>query len=186
MKRLEYLYNAKINQKGISIIALMMVILVLAVVVGVALGHFTDNNSQEVSIESNNEVKNNITELDKEHVHNFVVLVRSEDVKCGEFIKSVVKCECGEEKIITSTETLKHVFHKVEKIKKATCKEDGETQYSCIYCGELKTEKIEKLEHNFTVKLRRKKYMANEATLTEPATYYYKCQTCDEHGEETY
>lgn len=189
MKKIEYLYDAKINQKGIAIIALMVVILVLAIVAGVALGYFTDKSSTDSTINNGNNIdeeEKNTIESDEEHVHNYDIFVRSEEATCQKPSKVIVKCECGEESTLEDTVIAEHTWHNSKIIKKETCQEEGEIQYTCTMCGESKTEKIEKLEHNFTVKLRRKKYKATEATLREPAKYYYKCQTCDEHGEETY
>ncbi|MBR6917792.1 MAG: DUF4091 domain-containing protein [Clostridia bacterium] len=66
-------------------------------------------------------------------------------------------------------------------IKPATCSEEGSITYTCITCGDTKTEAIEKLPHTW-----------DEGVVTTPATYTtegirtYTCTVCQETSEVSF
>ena len=97
----------------------------------------------------------------EEHVHDY----------SSDFFKDEnnhwYECACGEKQYVTS-----HNFNNGTVTASATCTEDGVRTYTCLTCGQTKTQSINKLGHTFT----------NEIDLgmvdNLPYTVKY-CSTCD-------
>ena len=81
----------------------------------------------------------------------------------------------------------KHVWDDGKVTKEATCTQDGEMTYTCTdkTCNETKTEKIDKLGHNFTQSITSGKdesgnsLTAKDATCTEDGLQVLKCSRCE-------
>ena len=187
--------KAKKEQKGISIIALMLVILVIIILASVIMGVVTrDNETSENKISNANETIESpnesneieIIEVPAGHEHNYNKLIRVTEPTCKEPGKSYLECDCGLETFKIDKESLGHMWKSAGVTKQPTCQEEGEITYNCENCEEKRKEKIEKILHDFSNQTIKEDYLASEATCTQPATYYFKCQTCDEYGETTF
>ncbi len=61
----------------------------------------------------------------------------------------------------------------------ATCTQQGEQQRTCSVCGHVNTRTTAMKPHTFTKQNPTEGYLANGATCTEPAEYFYSCVNCD-------
>lgn len=62
---------------------------------------------------------------------------------------------------------------------------DGQKVYTCVVCGQKKTEVVPGQPHEYNQMIADSKYLASAATCTSPATYYKSC-TCGAAGTETF
>ncbi len=62
---------------------------------------------------------------------------------------------------------------------------DGQKVYTCVVCGQQKTEVVPGQPHEYNQMIPDSKYLASAATCTSPATYYKSC-TCGAAGTETF
>ena len=191
--------RARKNQKGISRIALIVIILALVIGGSTVMGLFAKNEKVETKGEDiKNEITNNVekpedsTETEEEiivpagHEHDYSILENKTEATCTEPAKSFLKCECGSKSVVIDSESLGHSWKNGETTKAATCQEQGEITYTCEQCNEKRVENTEISEHDFSNKKVSEDYLKSEATCELPAIYYYKCQNCDEHEESTY
>lgn len=86
----------------------------------------------------------------------------------------------------TGESQAEHVHEYVETaVVEATCSAEGSKTLTCA-CGDEKTEKLEKLSHDFTKEDTDEKYLAAAANCESGASYYYSCTECGEKGTETF
>lgn len=190
--------RARKNQKGISRIALIVLVLVLVIIAAAVMGALTRDNDVETKGENvENHTANNVEEPNdvppsKEvvvpagHEHDYNITVKTTEATCTEPGKSYLECECGSELIVINAESLGHSWKNGEITKVATCQEQGEITYTCEHCNKKRIENTEISSHDFSNKTVTADYLKSEATCVVPAVYYYKCQNCDEHEESTY
>ncbi len=62
---------------------------------------------------------------------------------------------------------------------------DGQKVYTCVVCGQQKTEVVPGQPHEYNQMIPDSKYLAAAATCTSPAAYYKSC-TCGAAGTETF
>ncbi len=62
---------------------------------------------------------------------------------------------------------------------------DGQKVFTCVVCGQKKTEVVPGQPHEYNQMIPDSKYLAAAATCTSPATYYKSC-TCGAAGTETF
>lgn len=194
----KHIKELKNNKNGISMIALIIIILVIIIILSMILGLITPNQGDNQNIENNFNATNNTNEeanqtpnkepiiIEPGHKHNYSIVEKTTKATCTEQAKSYLKCECGSEIIEIESGSLGHSWNSGEITKKATCQQEGEITYTCTRCNEKRNEKTEKVLHDFTNKNTASNYIAEEASCTSAALYYYKCQNCEEHGENTY
>lgn len=146
-----------------------------------------------------------------EHFHTGV-LVPGSDADCiNKGSKPYYHCECGKNfedegctREIDDVDTWKvipvdptgHNLTYVEAVP-STCTVQGTVaHYHCNICtrnfaDEAGTEELTDIKaplvaHQFDGEVAEEKYLAKEATCTEPAEYYYSCSVCGEKGTETF
>ena len=78
-----------------------------------------------------------------------------------------------------------HQWNAGSVIKNATESEEGEIEYTCVVCGNSKTEVIPKLNHTHIFNVKTNKYLKSAASCTSKSLYYYTC-VCGAVGEEVY
>ena len=79
-----------------------------------------------------------------------------------------LECECGE-----VSEEEAHQWDNGTVIVKATCKNGGQTRYSCLICGNEKLVQTEKANHSFI-----------ESYMFDNYYHWYECENCGEVSEE--
>ena len=98
--------------------------------------------------------------------------------RCDKYFKDIE----GEEETTVEAETIPatgHNWNNGEITTAATCTTNGVVTYTCLDCGETKTETIPALGHGMTI------IEANAATCTEGGNNaYYHCSRCDKYFKD--
>ena len=136
----------------------------------------------------------------EEHQHTFGDWITLCEATCENKGAKIRICACGasEAQEIPVAPHQAVVYHSAAA---ATCAENGNIEYwECTACGKYfsnaeATAAIEDKtsvvigatgDHTYTAQVRETDYLASAADCQGPAVYYYKCTTCNGHGEETY
>ena len=111
------------------------------------------------------------------HAHTYGEWKTVKEPTCTEEgLQTAVCTVCGEETEKKIAKTGHDFSGEPVEIKKATCKEEGELEYTCRNgCGTTKKEPIEKTEHDFSGE-----ETVTPATCTEKGERRVKCLYCDE------
>ena len=78
-------------------------------------------------------------------------------------------------------EHTEHVWNDGEVQKEATCTEEGSKLYTCIVCGDTKTEVIPAAGHNYSTEWT----IDKEATTTEEGSKSHHCTVCGDKADIT-
>ncbi len=113
-----------------------------------------------------------IPALGVEHTHDYIAVVT--DPTCTAKGYTTYTCVCGDTYVSDETEMIAHDYAETI-VKEATCKENGEKNFTCKACGDTYTDVIAKLSHT------EETIPATAPTCTQTGlTEGKKCSVCNE------
>ena len=103
------------------------------------------------------------------------------DLTVTDYIDGFYECRYGWVQAKYLSDTCPHKWGSWHTVKEPTCTQKGKKEHTCKYCGEVRTESIEKLGHKWG-----KWKVTKEATCIKQGTRRRTCQRCGEVETERF